>query len=417
MGRILFLTQVLPFPLDAGPKVRAYYMLRHLSARHEVTLVSFVRPDDSPAAVDHLRGFCHAVHTVPMRRSPWRNARAAARGLLGGLPVVVARDEIAQMSQTVRRLACAGPVDVVHADQLSMAGYGQMAACAGNGRPSRRPRTLLDAHNAVHILARRMAEAEPNPLRRAVMAREAHAFARYEAGMCRAYDAVLTVTDEDRQLLLRLLGEGQAAERHCKFSVVPISVDPQAVHPVERRPGGPPTILHLGTMFWPPNVAGVLWFAREALPLIHRHCADARFVIVGKKPPQEVRALAADSRIEVAGYVSDPAPLLAAADVFVVPLHSGSGMRVKILDAWLWGLPVVSTPIGAEGIACHDGEDILIAADAAAFAEATLRLLRDPALNQRLRTRGRAWVEQNYAWQVVYQRADEVYSRLITDST
>ena len=142
-------------------------------------------------------------------------------------------------------------------------------------------------------------------------------------------------------------------------------------------------------MFWPPNVAGVLWFAREVLPLIWARLPEARFVIVGKNPPEEVQSLSADPRIQVAGYVADPLPYLQAADAFVVPLFSGGGMHVKILDAWLWGLPIVSTPLGAEGIDLRDGENILLAADPASFAEATVRLLTDPTLNHRLRTQAR----------------------------
>jgi glycosyltransferase involved in cell wall biosynthesis len=168
-------------------------------------------------------------------------------------------------------------------------------------------------------------------------------------------------------------------------------------------------------MFWPPNVAGVLWFAREVLPLIHRELPEARFVVVGKNPPAEVRALAADPRIEVTGYVADPEPYLAAADAFVVPLHAAAGMRVKIVDGWVWGLPIVATPIGAEGIEVRDGENILIAGDAVAFAAAVLRLLTDPQLNDRLRSAGRAWVEAKYAWQVAYRQVDDVYSRLLAN--
>jgi glycosyltransferase involved in cell wall biosynthesis len=296
------------------------------------------------------------------------------------------------------------------------------------------------------------------------MRREAAAFRRYEAAMLRAYDAVLTVTEEDRELLLALQSEmydvrstmddgrctkydvrctksiqhrpsnivhptSSIQHRPSNITVIPICVDPTQVAPIARSPGNQstnlpthqstdlpiyqPTILHLGTMFWPPNVAGVLWFAREVLPLVWREAPAARFVIIGKNPPAEVQALAADPRIEVTGYVADPQPYLEAADAFIVPLFSGGGMRVKILDAWLWGLPIVATPLGAEGIAVRDGENILLAAGAPAFAAAVRRLLTDPDLNAHLRTAGRAWVEQTYSWQVVYRKVDEVYTRLL----
>ena len=425
---ILLLTQVLPYPLDAGPKVRAYYMLRHLAQRHAVTLVSFVRPDDRPEHVAHLRDIAAAVHTVPIRRSAAANAVAGVRGLLTGLPIAVVRDAMPAMAALLRRLTAETRFDVIHADQLSMAGWGLLAAKAA---PSR-PKTLLDEHNAVYKLAERIA-AESAGLRRLIALREARAFRRYEAAMLRAYDAMLTVTEEDRALLETLEQEGirgqraevsgqksagrerelEVGERRSRFTVIPICVDPERTPVAPRRPDGPPTILHLGTMFWPPNMAGVLWFGRQVLPRVWAQAPDARFVVVGKNPPPEVQALAADPRIEVTGYVADPQPYLEAADVFIVPLFSGSGMRVKILDAWLWGLPIVATPIGAEGIARRDGENILIAPDAAAFADAVVRLLTDADLNRRLRAAGRAWVEARYSWQAVYRRVDEVYARLL----
>jgi polysaccharide biosynthesis protein PslH len=421
MSRILFLTQVLPYPLDAGPKVRAYYMLRHLAGKHEVTLVSFVRPDDKLQHVEHLRQIAHAVHTVPMRRSFILNVRAAIKGLLSGLPIVIARDDSPEMAALLSRLISETSFDLIHADQLSMAQYGQLAAQLSTSRvrkdhPSSTlqspPSTLLDEHNAIYRLAERMA-GEASGLRRAITRREARAFRRYETKMVRAFDALLAVTEEDRQLLLALFDETERNRQMAKLTVVPICVDPNRVQVVKKEthsspPFAPPTILHLGTMFWPPNVTGVLWFAREVLPLIWAKLPDARFTIVGKNPPAKVQALTVDPRIQVAGYVADPLPYLQAADAFVVPLLSGGGMRVKILDAWLWGLPIVSTQIGAEGIELRNGENILLADDAAGFAEATLRSLTDPALNHGLRTQGRAWVEATYDWRKVYPRVDAI---------
>lgn len=407
MSRILFLTQVLPYPLDAGPKVRAYHMVRHLATQHAVTLVSFVRSDDRAAYVEHLRNLCQDVYTVPIHRSVARNVRAGFKGLFTGRPIVIARDEMAEMATTLRQLARGQDFDLIHADQLSMASWGLLAAESA----SRRPPTVLDQHNAIYRLTERMA-GEAIGLRRLVTGREARAFRRYETNMVRSYDALLTVTAEDRDHLLALFPAEERAALAAKFTTVPICVDPAAVLPVTPSTH-PPTILHLGTMFWPPNVNGVLWFAHEVLPLVWQAVPEARFVVVGKNPPPEVQALAADPRVEVTGYVADPQPYLAGADVFVVPLFSGGGMRVKILDAWLWGLPIVATPVGAEGIRLRDGENILIAGDAAAFASATVRALQNPDLNAALRANGRAWVEETYAWQVVYRAVDRVYARLI----
>lgn len=180
------------------------------------------------------------------------------------------------------------------------------------------------------------------------------------------------------------------------------------------RVASPRAITHLGTMFWPPNVEGVLWFAGEVLPQVLEEVPGARFVIVGKDPPREVQALEGRIRnVQVTGYVTDPGPYLAETAVFIVPLRAAGGMRVKILDAWCWGVPVVSTSVGAEGIEVREGRNILIADTPRALARAVVRVLRSPALGQELRQDGRRWVEQRYDWRRVYPRWDEVYEALI----
>ncbi|MBN1657074.1 MAG: glycosyltransferase [Anaerolineae bacterium] len=410
MANILFLTHVLPYPLDAGPKTRAYYVLRHLSGEHRVTLVSFTRPNDPPESLEHLREICHAVYSVPVKRGLVRNLVAGMEALLTGMPMMIVRDDNATMFRTLAGLVRETKFDVVHADQLAMAGYALQAARDAAGP---RPRMLLDEHNAFSVLLERMAAVERGVARRMLMKREARAFRGYEVEMCLAFDAVLTVTQEDRRHLLSMVDDGVREAFESRLTVMPICVDPGTVVPAVHRDSGQPTILHLGTMFWPPNAEGVAWFARDVLPLVHRQLPDARFVVVGKNPPPEVEALDADPCVMVTGYVQELEPYLAAADVFVVPVHAGTGMRVKILDAWLWGLPVVSTTIGAEGIEIVPGENILIGDDTNSFADAVVSLLTDRQLNCRLRSEGRAWVETNYAWSAVYRRLGSVYDRLL----
>ena len=408
MAHVLFLTQVLPYPLDAGPKIRAYYVLRYLAQQHEVTLVSFVREEDRPEWVAHLASFCQSVHTVPMQRSRWQDARALAKAAVLGVPVIIVRDEIAAMYATLRELVQSRAFDVIHADQTSMAQYAQFARqWALRRRPDVPVGLVLDAHNALFRVFRQLAKDEPNKLKRLFLAREAHALERYERHTYAQFDHVVFVTEQDRISL----GEAGSA-RSGRTTTIPICIDlaersriaPQA----EQR-----LVTHLGTMFWPPNVEGVLWFARHVFPRVLAQVPDARLVIIGKRPPAEVQALDGSGGVQVLGYVSDPEPYLAETGAFIVPLHAGAGMRVKILDGWGWGLPIVSTTLGAEGIDAHHGEDLLIADDAEAYAEAVIRLLMDPALRVRLGERGRRRAMEDYNWRVIYPKWDEVYRSVL----
>jgi polysaccharide biosynthesis protein PslH len=403
MTHILFLTQVLPYPLDAGPKIRAYYVLRHLAQRHAVTLVSFVRDEDRLEHVNHLASICQAVHTVPMRRSRVRDLHAVAKATLHRLPVIIARDEIEDMRALLRRMMADQQFDVIHADQTSMVQYAQFALSCAKG--TSRPNMVLDAHNALFRVFEQLAEEERQPLKQMLLRREARALERYEERVYASFDHVVFVNDQDRVRL----GHEFLAE-HC--TTIPICIDPRENSLVMPNPEQR-TVTHLGTMFWPPNVDGVRWFAQQVWPLVLQKASDARLVVIGKRPPESVQMLSANCpSIEVLGYVPDPEPYLQETAAFIVPLRAGAGMRVKIIDAWCWGLPIVSTTLGAEGIAVRDGEDILIADEPAAFAEAVVRLLTDPALRTRLRENGRAGVTECYDWRHVYQQWDNVYDAL-----
>ncbi|MCI0395214.1 MAG: glycosyltransferase, partial [Chloroflexi bacterium] len=372
--RILFLAQLVPYPADAGPKVRIYHVLQYLaSAGHQVTLVAFHRPGDRPEQVDHLRRYCQAIHTVLMPRSRPRDAWRLAYSLLTGQPFLIARDDVAAMRRLLERLLAQDTFDAIHADQLWMAQYA-LAARSGR-RGNRRPMTVLDQHNAVYLIPQRLAAGAGNPIGRALLALEGRKMSGYEVAACRHFDHVVWVTDEDRAALAHAAGGAAPATG----LTIPICVDPQATPPVP-RPENARRVTFLGGMHWPPNGQGVTWFANQVWPLILEQVPEAIFTVIGKSPPAAVREPESKRRnVEVAGYVADPLPYLAETAAFVVPLHAGGGMRVKILDAWCWGLPVVSTTIGAEGICYQDGRDLLIADSPEAFAQAVIRLLSEPA--------------------------------------
>ena len=405
--RILFLTQVLPYPLDAGPKTRAYYVLRYLAQSHEVTLVSFVRNTDTREAIDHLRQYCAAVHTVPIARSFARDIGFLAESLATNQPFVIARDRSVAMHKCLARLIAAEDrFDAVHGDQLWMAPYMQHVqtlTAQATGSPLAR---VLDQHNATYMIFRRLAEGESNPLKRQLVRLEAHKLARYEARLCAEFERVVWVTREDYDAVAAAAPQGATI---ANSGIIPICID-TASQPALKRDRHACRITFLGGLHYPPNAQGVLWFAEHIFPKVMAQAPDAVLTVIGKQPPAELAHLNIPSaNLEVTGYVDDPKPYLAETRAFIVPLLAGGGMRVKILDAWCWGLPIVSTTVGAEGIATTPEQDILLADEPDQFGAHVVCLLQNAQLGDRIAMGGRRSAEQQYDWHNVYKAWDHVY--------
>ena len=243
---------------------------------------------------------------------------------------------------------------------------------------------------------------------RAIFAQESRRLAKYELETCNKFDHVVWVTAEDRRALNKISnGDGDGMFRNNQ--VIPICVDPEVTNEIRFNKNAN-RITFLGGMHWPPNAAGIDWFFQEVWPLVQKMASDSILTVIGKNPPSTlVRAQSVDSNIEVTGYADNPQRYLEETAAFIVPLHAGGGMRVKIVDAWSWGLPVVSTSVGAEGINTTKSRDILIADSPSEFADAVLTLLNNREHARRIAKAGRRSVEMNYNWRHVYKLWDRVY--------
>jgi glycosyltransferase involved in cell wall biosynthesis len=397
---ILLLTYAIPFPPNSGPKVKTHHLIRHLAEQHQVTLVSFTRADDCEADIAALRQLCAAVYTVPITEGRQHGYRSFAVSLLSGRPYTIERDSCAAMHTLLARLvaeaAAAGkPFDLVHADQLHMAPYAE---------PLPLPR-LLDQHNAIHRIYESLADQQSWPLS-LLARREAGLMRAYEGRLCSTFEAVTTVDDDDRQALLK------AMPRPRELTTIPIAVDYSAIQPIMRDPASQ-TVLSLATPSWPPNAAGIRWFARDIYPLVRRAAPASHLFICGAQPDPALRALPErDPSIEVTGVV-DPKDYIARSACLIVPLLQSGGMRVMILEALAREIPIISTSIGVAGLDLRSGEHVLVADTPSDFADAVTLLLREPELGQRIAAAGRQVALERHGWRAAYAAIDAVYERMV----
>jgi glycosyltransferase involved in cell wall biosynthesis len=247
---------------------------------------------------------------------------------------------------------------------------------------------------------RRLATNKPNPISRWYFASQHRRMAAAEKTLSADFDGVITVSPDDSRFcketyqLANVLGEVPTGVDTDYFSVADTTRDGNAV-----KEGEVLRIGFLGSMDWMPNIEAVEWFVQDIFPKIRDRHPSVEFDIIGRNPPAGLVGVADESPgINVTGTVEDVRPYLRKCALIVVPLLSGGGTRIKILEAMAMGLPIVSTEIGAEGLGLVPGKHLVIADSAKDFAEHTIELLCNETLREELSIRGRQRVEREHQW-------------------
>jgi len=374
------------WPVNTGGRIRSFHMLRELSRRHAVTLLTTHGPSEDPRLLAAALPECEVV-SIPWalaKRGSARFALALVRSWLSSLPVDLYKARVPALRREVeRRLACGG-VDLVVADFLLAA---PNLACTAA------PPTVLFAHNVEHVIWQRLGEVERRAWRRILLSLESRKMRRYEARACAQARLTIAVSDADRELLA-------AAAPGASVRAVPTGVDIDYFAPdgVAEVPG---RLVFTGSMDWYPNEDGIAHFIEAVLPRVRREVPAATLTVVGRNPSDRLRDAAAAAGVRVTGLVDDVRPHMAEAAVYVVPLRIGGGTRLKIFEALSMAKAVVSTAVGAEGLPVAPGRHFLLADEPAAFAEAVTSLLRDSARRRAIGAAGRRLVEERYSWSKV----------------
>jgi len=399
--KILFLTQIVPYPPDAGPRIKTWHVLKYLAERgHSITLVTFVRLEEKKF-LPEIRKICENVIPISLRRTKLRDAYSLLISQLKRTPFLIERDYRSSMAGAIKNLLTDEKFDVIHIDQVNMAQF----ILRPNGI-SPDLKTIFDAHNATWIILERMRSSSPLLLR-PFLAQEAKKLKNYELQLVQRVDHVLTVTEFDRSLLLPN-SDGDFLK--SKIHVIPIAVNTQELQPVERKQNTH-QILTIGSLNYPPNADGIRWFLREVFPLVKEKIPNVTLTVIGKNPPKDFFSLAEPfgTDIDITGYVEDLTPYLENSTVMVVPVLAGGGMRVRILEAFARGIPVVTTTIGLEGISAENGSHVLVADDPAEFARKVEHLIETPDEQLRLANNARELVTNLYDWKAVLKKLDQIY--------
>ncbi len=392
--KILWLNANLLLPLDKGGKLRTWHVMRHLAARHDITYLSFSDASHTEANRLGMGEVCRRLETVPrsdVAKGTWQFYSSAARYVVDPIPYGVAKYRSTEYRNRLAALLSSERYDVVVCDFLvPIVNLPDRLSCPA----------ILFTHNVEAEIWRRHAENATNPLTRPLLGQQWRRMLRFEGNALRRFDLVLAVSEADRDTFARLYPG--AARR--PLQIVQTGVDTEYFSPAAAgtsRHDAAPHLVFTGSMDWLPNEDGMIYFVNEILPRIRAEVPGVTLSIVGRAPTPAVARLADQAGIEVTGRVDDVRPHVADGTVYIVPLRIGGGTRLKIFEAMSMAKAVVSTTIGAEGLPVTHERDILLADDPPSFANAVIRLIREPDVRRRIESAARHLVVDHYDWSAV----------------
>ncbi|MDE0085784.1 MAG: glycosyltransferase family 4 protein [Candidatus Poribacteria bacterium] len=394
--KILFLSPTVPYPLTDGGRIRVFNLLKQIAQKNDVTLLALETQPTDAESITHIQNLGIKVHLVPNSSMlPRISFKTLFSAFFKRQPITVARYNVPAYREKLRELLSAETFDLVHYEMFHIAQFYSETDL---------PR-VLSQQNVDSAIWRRLQGETSNLFYKFAYWTQQIAFQRYERVISPQFDAVTCTSDIDAAVF----------QQHCAeeaVKVIPNGVDVAHYHP-DFTSEAPAHLIYIGSMDWYPNEDAVSFFVEEVLPQIQNSVPDTKFSIVGGNPSARVQKLGDREGVVVTGRVPEIKPYFAEATVFVVPLRIGSGTRLKILEAMAMGKAVVSTTVGAEGLALRDGEEIFIADEPKAFAEAVTQLLTAPSLRQKIGEKGRTRVEQDYDWRNIGKKQLDVYESVI----
>ncbi len=382
--KLLIVSAYLPHLGTHGGAGRVFQLMSRAAQRHDVTLVCFIEGSDDERFAQQARDCCRRVIAVPRNKfqalspfpyEPFEEFNSPA--FRNALADLLAEEDF----------------DIAHFEWTQMALYHDLLA-------SRTVKILteIEVNYAAH---RTLVKVERNWLRKLRGYYNTMQTLYRELELCRLVDRVVCVTDQDREYLEGFLEPD-------RLTVINTGVDPNEFQ-FEEEGIEPDSIVFVGAFRHSPNVDAMRYFCNEIFPFILRERPQTHLYIVGSSPTREILELETNPKITVTGFVDDIRGYYQLAQVVVVPLRTGVGIRGKILEGWAIGRATVATSLACQGLRASHGENIMIADQPERFAMWTLSLLRNPGFCRRLGEAGRRTVERHYDWDRLADQVCELY--------
>ena len=390
------LTPYLPYPLLSGGQIRTYNLLKHLKDRHDITLFSFIRKNHERKFLPELHKFCHKV-VVFKRRPAWSLSNILLAGFSPFPFVMISTYLSRQVRQAITQEISQDSYDVIHAEPFYM-----MPNIPKTDIP-----ILLVEQTIEYLVYQKYAQDFKFWPLKPLLYLDVFKLKLWEQYFWRQATRLVAMSQADQRIMAKATLGSQK-----QIDVVANGVDVDFFNQVKPQPPSHPTILFVGNFKWLPNKDAASYLALKVWPLIKFKLPQAKLWIVGANPTREVKQLGQIDGVKVQGAIPDIRDAFAQAHVLLAPIRNGRGTKYKVLEAMASGLPVVTTPLGIDGIEVTPGKNVLVATKATDLAQATVNLLSHSQTSRDISQSAKKHITQKYNWHKISQDLDRIYQDL-----
>jgi glycosyltransferase involved in cell wall biosynthesis len=390
--KILFVSARLPYPAIEGHQIRTLGVLKELAKDYDIYLLSILRDGEVVDLCNPLGELCKEIVGVPIPSGSINLIKAGISSIIKQLPLVVCKYVFPELVHQFKKIQSRINPDLVHLDLLPLA---QLAYAVSGNKP-----IILNEHNIESALLHQKLATISSPLERLIYKRESGLLEKFEVKLCSHVTAVLACSDTDMDII-----KGMGAKSvHC----IPNGVDVNKFKPNYENLDSN-RLVFLGGMGWYPNRLGVQWFVNHVLPIVIKENPAIQLDLIGNPEPRIDIKTDVLNHVNVHGFVDDFRPVVNNAAIMIVPLHVGSGTRLKVVEAAALGKCMVSTRKGAEGVMLTNGKEIVFADSAENFARAILDVSMKPELILNIGRSARDVAEKVYDWSVIGEKLRRIY--------
>jgi len=404
--KLLFLSHEIPSPA-ASDTISLYHLIGHLSALygHDITLISFMSDRTRGEDLEHLKNICSVKNPIKIQ---WNSSKK--------LLFKAVKNSILHLPKNLRRGLWINELDYYYDHRMNQAikdglkenhfelifSTRQMANYVVDVDTPK----IVQPFDAMFEWHRQILS-NSRGLKRILYGIRYALNRSYEKHIYEKFDACLVVTQLDKELL-------ESLNPRIRCTVIPIGVDIDYFSPMDIAEE-PASLTFLARLQYPVAIANAVYFYNEVFPLIRLESPNVKFYLVGREPAREIIDLSSDPSVRVTGYVKDVRPYLAKSTVVVSPEILGTGMKYKVLEAMSMGKAVVTTSLGAQGIAVRNREHLVIADTSHEFARETVSLLTDRRMRTTLGANARKLVEEQYSWEVVTKAVNASITNILSE--